>query len=196
MVVAERCWYFHPCRYAKSFSRLYARPSMAFKNNDYSWGRLTFTSRPLCEIVFKSTCGPSMILKHNGYTWEGWYFPRCRYAKPVSRVYVRPLMTSKNNAYSCERGWHLPQCRYTKSFSKVHAAPQWFSKAMIIAAQGWYFPPCRYAKSFSRVYARPSMTFRNNDYSWEWVIFSSMSLCEIVLKTKCEALNDTRKQFL
>ena len=131
MIVAERGWHFPPCRHVKSFSRVYVRPSITFKNNDYSWEGLTFTSMPLCEIVLK-----------------------------------------------------------------VHAAPQWSSNTMIIAEMGWHFPPCCYAKSFSRVYARPSMTFKNDDYSWEGLTFTSMPLCEIVFKRTCKPFIDFRKQFL
>ena len=74
MIIAERCWYFLPCCNAKSFSRLYARPSMIFTNDGYSWEGLTFTSMPLCEVVFASTRGPSMIFTNNDYSWEGWIF--------------------------------------------------------------------------------------------------------------------------
>ena len=97
MSIAEKGWYFPPCRYAKSFSRVYARPSMTSKKYDYSWEGLTFTSMPLCEIVFKRTFGLSMILENNDYSGEGWYFPPCRYAKSFQRVYARPSMTFKNH---------------------------------------------------------------------------------------------------
>ena len=97
--------------------------------------------------------------------------------------YMRGPQRHSKTMIIVERGWHLPQCHYAKSFSKVHAAPRWFSKIMTIPERGWYFPPCRYAKPFSRVYARLWMTFKNNDYSWERLTFTSMPLCEIVFKT-------------
>ena len=167
IIIAERGWHLPQCRYAKSFSKVHAAPQ---------WFSTTTTT------IIAERC---------------WYFHPGRYAISFSKVYARCSMTFKTiSLIIAESDCHLPQCRYAKSFSKVHAAPQWFSKTMIIAERSWYCPSCSYAKSFSRVYARHFMTFKNNDYSWEGLIFSSMPLCEIVFKSICEALNDIQKQWL
>jgi len=58
MIIAERGWDLPQCRYATSFPKVHASPSMTLKSNDYSWERVTFSSMLLRKIVFKSTCEP------------------------------------------------------------------------------------------------------------------------------------------
>ena len=141
MIIAQRGCHFPQCCYTKSFSKVHASPWAIFKNNDYSWEGLTFSSMPLCEIVFKSTCE---ALNESQKQW-------------LRGVGISPNAATRNRFQKCmqapesfsktmiiaERGWHFPQCRCVKLFSNVHVAPQWFSKAMSIAERGWYFPPCR-----------------------------------------------------
>jgi len=123
MIIAERGWHFPQCRYAKSFSRVRARPSSSFKSNDYSWEGVALSSMMLREIVLKSTCEPlddfqkTMIIAESG-----WYIAQLCYANSFSKVHASPAMTFKIKIIA-ERGWHFPQCRYAKSFSEVHASP-------------------------------------------------------------------------
>jgi hypothetical protein len=58
MIIAERGWDLPQCRYATSFPKVHASPSMTLKSNDYSWEGVTFSSMLLRKIVFKSTCEP------------------------------------------------------------------------------------------------------------------------------------------
>ena len=103
MIIAERGWHFPQCRYAKSFSRVRARPSLSLKSNDYSWEGLAFSSMMLREIVLKSTCEPlddfqkTMIIAESG-----WYVAQLCYAKSFSKVHASPSMTFKNKDYSWE----------------------------------------------------------------------------------------------
>ena len=127
---------------------------------------------------------------------RGWHFPQCRYAKLFSKVHASPSVSLENNDYSWE-GLTFSSMPLRKIvFKGICETLNDFQKAMIIAERGWHFAQCRYTKSFSKRLARPSMIFKNNDYSWERLTFSSMLLREIVFKSTCEPDNCFRKQWL
>ena len=136
--------------------------------------------------------GPQWLSKTMIIAETCWHFPQCCFAKSFPRVHVRPSATFQNNDYS----WEGLTFSSISCFQKYMTAPQWLSKTMIIAERGWHFPQCRCAKLFSKIHDSPSMTFKNNDCSWEGLTFSSMLLCEIVFKRTCEALSDSQKQWL
>ena len=166
MLIAEREWHVPPCRYAKSFPKVWENFWAALRNYDYSWERLIFSSLSLCQIVFKSM---------------GELFDGTRTELRGVDIFLFVAMPGRFQKYEgtfgrrpetmiiAERGWHFPPCCYAKSFSKVWESSSTALGNCDYSWEGLHFLPCRYAKSFSKVCESSSTALGSYDYSWEGI---------------------------
>ena len=123
---------------------------------------------------------------------RGWHFPPSRDVKSFSKVYSSPSMAFRSYDYN----WERPSFSVLSLRRAVFRTLHWLVKFTITAERGWHFPPCRYAKSFSKVWEGSLTALRNYDYRWEGVTFSSLSLCQVVVKSVRELLGGTQKLWL